>query len=170
MLFLFVFIDDLVAYSALGRTSIALNRVWNCLGSWYQILAVGTDNVIWNVFILGTFILLLCYGRLLWLSLRHLADSSTFILCLYKQKIVNLHLKRAYKSCSSRVLFAAVPSFADWPPVSNLLIVPTTLGRWSKNSESKNLSHLLAFSLFDLDILFLFVEPRLSETFLPWTF
>ena len=50
------------------------------------------------------------------------------------------------------MLFAVVPSFVDWLPRSNLLIVTTALGKWSRNSELKNLSLLLVFSLFDSNI------------------
>ncbi len=46
MLFLFVFVDNLIAHSAFGRVTIALDCVGHCLGSRYNFLAVGTLEIV----------------------------------------------------------------------------------------------------------------------------
>ena len=76
MLLLLRFKNNFTANSALGRISVALYRMCNCLVFWNHLLAVGTLNIIVHIIILIIEHLSLLLGKELFLTAEHFLFSG----------------------------------------------------------------------------------------------
>ena len=81
MLLFTILVDDLVAHTALGRTSVALNCVSYCQPPRDDVFAVRTLHIIWNILIRLRPHILLDWLRVD--LLRHLPNPTPFFLSLY---------------------------------------------------------------------------------------